>query len=562
MSDHVEAIAEGAAAYYIGRVKRKLAAGIYQTVPVACFCGSSNAVKLTDFDRYGFDHKMHLCKECGVIYANPRMTEDSYAKFYEQEYRYIYDENEEDDTAEAQFVRGQQVAEALRDYLVEQYEFKPTTVFDIGCNAGAWLQPFLDAGAQVHGVDYGPERVSFGRDRGLPIEIGSIETLEILGTKADLILMNHVLEHATDIESMLKRIHGLLSDDGMLYVGMPGLFACQLDRLFQNAHPWQFTAETLIYVMECCGFEEVRADHTITSLWKKSDVCRDKRDLPNRQFVRDIANFVSKGGLKYVPNIRAVNKFPLAERKKFVASAVSRNLPDIADLINKHVGQEAIVIGGGPSIETHVETIKAKQQAGGVVLAIERMLPWCTKHGLTPHYVVAQDASDDVVEAFETIPDGLTYLVASQCKPSVFDALAGESVYLFHSSKKGFTEQELDGVSPSKQRALVNAGGSVVICSLSIAMMMGMKRIHLFGFDCHVTNGHYAKGIAGVGEMTNAVKIKVDGKSFTTTFPYIAFAQQFFELREIGKAEGLLEDIRVYGDSLVIAMSQEDLCGK
>jgi 2-polyprenyl-3-methyl-5-hydroxy-6-metoxy-1,4-benzoquinol methylase len=517
---------------------------------------------VTEFDRYGFDHKMRLCSECGILYANPRMTEDSYAKFYEQEYRYIYDNDDEDCTAEAQFARGQQVAEALRDYLVEQYEFKPTTVFDIGCNAGAWLQPFLNAGAQVHGVDYGPERVSFGRDRGLPIEIGSIETLEILGTKADLILMNHVLEHATDIESMLRRVRGLLSDDGMLYVSLPGLFACELGRVFQNAHPWQFTAETLIYVMECCGFEELRADHSITSLWKKSDGFREKSNRPQQRFIRDIQNYLWKKGTLVLPHVRGVNKFPLAERKQFVASSVSRNLPDIADLINKHAGQEAIVIGGGPSVETQIETIRAKQQAGGVMLAIERMLPWCTKHGLTPNYVVAQDASNDVVEAFETIPDGLTYLVASQCQPSVLDALNGESVYLFHSSNKGFTDQELDGVSPSKRRALINTGGSVVLCSLSIAMMLGCKRLHLFGFDCHVTAGHYANGIAGVGELGDVIPIKIDGRKFTTTMHYAAFAQQFFELREIGKAEGLLEDIRVYGDSLVIAMSQEDLCGK
>jgi 2-polyprenyl-3-methyl-5-hydroxy-6-metoxy-1,4-benzoquinol methylase len=557
MNDHVEAAVESSAAYYIGRVKRKLATGVYQTEPVACFCGSTNAVKVTDFDRYGFDHKMHLCKECGILYANPRMTEQSYGEFYATEYRHIYDT--EDDNRESQRERGLQVARALRDYLVEQYAFRPAVVFDIGCNAGAWLEPFLEAGAKVHGVDYGPERVSDGKERGLPIEVGSIETLEILGIKADLILMNHVLEHATDIEAMLKRVRGLLSDDGMLYAAMPGLYPADLNNLFQNAHPWQFTAETLAYVMECCGLEEIRADHSIASLWKRTDEYRDKADKPTR-YIRDIWNHLTKKG-RTLPHVRAVNKFPLIERKSNVASAVARNLPDIADLIEKHAGQEAIVIGGGPSVDGQVETICHRHQDGAVLIAIERMLPWCSKHHIRPDYVVAQDASSDVVEAFETLPHGLTYLVASQCQPAVFDALAREQVYLFHSSKKGFTEQELDGLSPSSQRAIVNAGGSVVICSMSIAMLMGMKRIHLFGFDCHITHARYAKGIAGAGDISQVVSVKIDGQSYQSTLSYIAFAQQFFELREIGKAEGLLDDIRVYGDSLVIAMSKEDLRG-
>jgi 2-polyprenyl-3-methyl-5-hydroxy-6-metoxy-1,4-benzoquinol methylase len=544
--------------YHIGRVKRKLATGTYQTEPVACFCGSTSAQLVTDKDRYGFEHPMWMCKACGILYANPRMTEATYAEFYAQEYRAIYDTPE--DTLAHQQARGEQRSMALRDYLQEEYQVRPAVVFDIGCNAGAWLQTFQEAGAEVHGVDYGPERVALGQSNGLPIEVGSIEALEVLGMQADLIIMNHVLEHATNLEETLRRVRGLLRDDGMLYVALPGLFLAELDGLFQNAHPWQFTAETLTYVMECCGFEEVRADQSITSLWKKAEVAREKTHLPLPSIVRDIANHLFRRGTRFIPRVRCFNKFSQASRRDSIASAVARRLPKIQGLIDRHTGKPAIVIGGGPSVDGYVEQIQSLHAAGAVLICIERMYPWCLAHGLIPHYVVTQDASDDVLEAFETLTPGSTFLIAAQCQPAVFDRLQGQPCYYFHTSSYtsgDIPQEELRG--PGDEGMTINAGGSVTLCSLSLSMLMGMSSIHLFGFDCHVTAGNYARGIAGVGEQADLIPIKIDGRAFRTTLAYLAFAQQFFEFKEIGKSLGLLDTITVYGDSLVVAMSTEPI---
>jgi hypothetical protein len=189
-------------------------------------------------------------------------------------------------------------------------------------------------------------------------------------------------------------------------------------------------------------------------------------------------------------------------------------------------------------------------------MSIERMYPWCQQHGLIPQYVVTQDASDDVVEAFTTLQPGSTFLLASQCPPAVFDAVAGERCYFVHTNHD-LPNEELRG--PSAQGLVLNAGGSVTLCSLSLAMLMGMQTIHLFGFDCHVTTGGYATGIAGVGEQADFIQVKIDGRAFRTTPAYLAFAQQFFELKDIGQRDGLLKTITVYGDSLVTAMSVEPI---
>ena len=552
-----EVAVEPASAYYIRQVQWKLAAGVYQTEPAACFCGSTDAYGVTEKDRYGLPHAMQMCKQCGVLYANPRLTDASYAQFYAEEYRDIY--RTESDSAEEEFTTGEAHALALKTYLHETRGVQPAVVFDIGCNAGGWLKPFYDAGCTVHGVDYGPERVAFGRGKGLPLEVGSIETLEILGLKADLVIMNHVLEHATNLEETIRRVRALLTETGLLYVALPGLFMSDLQVLFQQAHPWQFTAETLTYVMECCGLDEVQADHAITSLWRKTDTYRPKTKYPTEQVIRDIGLYLFRQGTRYIPKVRSGCKFPLVNRQEAVRSAMARKLPMCRTVMDRHAGQSAIVIGGGPSVDGYVEQIRALQQAGSPLISIERMYPWCQQHGLVPDYVVTMDASDDVLEAFTAVTPGVTYLTSSQCQPAVFDRLAGEQVYLVHTSEHDLPTDDLFGIHDHCD--IVNGAGSVSLCSLSLAMLMGMRTIHLFGFDCHVTAGGYAHGIAGVGAQEQVFGVKVEGRLFQTTTAYLCFAQQFFEVQHIGKRDGLLDTIRVYGDSLVTAMSKEDIRG-
>jgi hypothetical protein len=419
------------------------------------------------------------------------------------------------------------------------------------------LQPFQEAGCVVYGVDYGPERVAFGQEKGLPLSVGSLEALEIMGTKADLIIMNHVLEHATNLEETLRRVRHLLAETGLLYVALPGLLGANLHALFQQAHPWQFTAETLIYVMECCGFEEVQADHTITSLWRKSSSYRAKTKYPLAQYIRDIELCLYQRGTRYIPKVRSACKFSLVERQAAVRASMARHLPTCRVVLNRHMGQSAIVVGGGPSVDGYIEKIRTLQQEGAILLSIERMNPWCQQHGLIPDYIITMDASDDVLEAFLTLTPGVTYLTSSQCQGTVFDRLKDETVYLVHNSEHDLTTDELFGIHDHCD--IVNAAGSVTLSALSLAMYMGMRTIALFGFDCHVTGGNYAKGIAGVGLINDLVPVKVGDRSFTTTTAYLCFAQQFFEVRHIGKRDGLLDDIRVYGDSLVTAMSMEKI---
>ncbi len=79
----------------------------------------------------------------------------------------------------------------------------------------------------------------------------------------------------------------------------------------------------------------------------------------------------------------------------------------------------------------------------------------------------------------------------------------------------------------------------------------------MFGFDCHVTEQNYADGITGVGDIKDVITATVDNKEYQTTVSYISFARQFFEMWKLGESIGLIDDIKIYGDSLAKAMSKD-----
>lgn len=541
--------------YYARRVSSKLASGEYPQEDVACFCGSRDSKPVTQRDRYNIPYQMNLCRVCGILYANPRMTRTAYRKFYETEYRKIYDNP--DESAEQAFKSSLIAGSDFKAFL-DYFEIKPKSVFDIGCNTGAWLVPFMEDGADVLGVDYG-ESVGLGQEHHIPVIQGGIEEIERTGRQADLIILNHVLEHFLDLEQELTRIWDLLSDSGHLFIGVPGLFTWHRDVIFQNAHTYQFTPETLTYVMECCGFEEVYCDSHITSIWKKAPYRRMKTEV-SHEAIRSIHNYLFEES-RLVPKIRTINKFDMTLRKDHIQAALKSGYPDMAEWTDRFMDQSAVIIGGGPSVNDQLEAIFALKNKGHKILIIERMYEWALANGLTPDFVVGMDASDDVIENFNRLHQDVVHFLALQCPPTVWERLRGHKVYLFNTPQRGIDLMGYWDEHKVETATLVNSGGSVTICAMAMAMALGCRDLHIFGFDCHINTGNYAKGITGVGEIKDILEVTVDGKLYTTTAPYLSFAQEFIKFMNFSKKKNMVKTYKIYGDSLASAISKEDIKG-
>jgi len=91
------------------QIERKVEAGIYsfEEVP-CCVCDGKKFEILSEKDRYGLYVPVGICKDCGLIQTNPRMTQEAYKQFYELEYRKLYNgtETPTDDFFKSEYKHG------------------------------------------------------------------------------------------------------------------------------------------------------------------------------------------------------------------------------------------------------------------------------------------------------------------------------------------------------------------------------------------------------------------------------------------------------------------------
>jgi 2-polyprenyl-3-methyl-5-hydroxy-6-metoxy-1,4-benzoquinol methylase len=176
---------------------------------------------------------------------------------------------------------------ATKDILAPQ---RGETVVDIGCNMGAFLLPFAEAGCEVAGVDFGKAHVREGR-RLTGIEslyVGGSQELIARDIRADIVILNHVVEHFTDLESEFRRVRRLCHDGTRVFVAVPGSrwwirHRCGGDPLdlLQNVHTYQFDLATLRYVMECVGFELLSGDERVEAVFRPAESYREVEDVPH-----------------------------------------------------------------------------------------------------------------------------------------------------------------------------------------------------------------------------------------------------------------------------------------
>jgi 2-polyprenyl-3-methyl-5-hydroxy-6-metoxy-1,4-benzoquinol methylase/uncharacterized Rossmann fold enzyme len=526
----------------------KIKQGVYKFKEVKCFCGEDNSMEVTNKDRYGIFYSLHLCRNCGLMFAKNQMTEESAKEFYEKDYRGIYDfgldlDKEFEEKAKSIVLTG----------MLEDAELDPKVIFEIGCNDGSFLMPVKDK--EVYGVDYNREGIKRGLRHGIPLTYGGIEELEKLNKKADLIVLNHVLEHYSDLEKELERISHLLAEGGMVYIAVPSFYGSDCMTLFQNAHNWQFTVNTLEYVMNCCGYKMIDMDNLIHSLWYYDGVKGDRKSVCPTE-AKDIWGY-GFSGKDLLPRLTSNCKFSLKDRRRNVSDSLSYKFPDLRELHNKEVGNSVVVVSGGPSINNYKDKIRDMKRSGHKVISIDRMYKWCLDNGIEPDYVVVLDGDDDVVESFTKLNKNTTHIMASICQKSICEILKDYKTYIYSSQQAGVALANEWDKNQYDKVTVLNSGGSVSLACLVISAYLGMRDIHIFGFDCHLGDGEYAKGIAGKGALNyDRVELKVDDVKWTTILPLVSFAQQFFHIYKLLEANEMLGSIKIYGKSLIKAMSK------
>jgi len=257
------------------KVEQKVKAGIYKFEKKPCVvCDSEKFEMLSEKDRYGLYCPVVICKKCGLIQTNPRMNQESYNEFYDSEYRplYVGADNPSHSFFNQQVNKGKNIFHWIEAHTNKKIKNK--FVVEIGTGAGGILEYFKNKDNDVYGVDLGSEYISYGKSKGLNLEVGNVDKLSNLDKKPDIIIYSHVVEHILNpIEEFIK-LRNLIKDTSLVYIEVPGVnnllnsYDQNFLKLIQNAHVYHFTLITLKNCIEKAGFKLVHGNEKINSLFK------------------------------------------------------------------------------------------------------------------------------------------------------------------------------------------------------------------------------------------------------------------------------------------------------
>jgi len=245
-------------------------------------CGSSGADVLSLVDREGNYLRTVICRECGLVWTDPRPA--GVREFYEKEYRLRYKGTYKPKPKHV--YRAGKVAVA-RYEMIRGYVRKEMSLLDVGSGGGEFIYLMRKAGCKTIGIEpnegYADYAVS---EYGLDVLKGFMQDATLKDGSQDIVTMWHVLEHTEDPTSVVGKAGGWIRPGGILALEVPNVEATCMSppHRFHLAHLYNFNAEALRRLGEKAGLEIVEQAFSgdggnITAIFRKPEVARPPGSL-------------------------------------------------------------------------------------------------------------------------------------------------------------------------------------------------------------------------------------------------------------------------------------------
>jgi SAM-dependent methyltransferase len=250
-------------------------------------CGHGRFVVLSHRDRYGYPAEAHACSRCGLVFLNPRMTADAYARFYDGVYRPLVS------AFHGRLIDATTIQDEQRDYAAERAGFIAPfvrgaglrTMLDIGGSTGVVAHHFGRAfGLDATLIDPAPLEVEQARRLGLETITGLVERHDFGSRRFDIVIVCQTVDHLLDVGGVLARVRDLLTPAGLLFIDIVDFRAASLrnwsiEQAVKIDHPYYLTQETMTTYLQRHGFDALRTDYAADHL-HVSYICRPGERRP------------------------------------------------------------------------------------------------------------------------------------------------------------------------------------------------------------------------------------------------------------------------------------------
>ena len=183
------------------------------------------------------DFKVVQCQNCGLIYVNPRPSEDEIGKFYPNTYSW-----KETLTAKSKITKLIRRLEKIYRYHLLHYETskvvkvakrKTGKLLDVGCGAGDRLDIFRQLGFDTYGVEISSSAEYARGHFGLNVKQGDLFEANYPNSFFDIITLHNVLEHTHNPQKVIRELRRILKEDGIVVIQVPNTDSIQ-SKLFKK----------------------------------------------------------------------------------------------------------------------------------------------------------------------------------------------------------------------------------------------------------------------------------------------------------------------------------------
>jgi len=226
-------------------------------------CNSNNFKVLYTRKHYALNYQIVKCKTCGLIYMNPRFSEEKNRDLYNDTYYYFGKEDDEIN-----------INKAVEQFKRLQFYSAKGRLLEIGCAKGFFLKIARDNGWETYGVDLSDYGCKFAKEQfNLNVLQGVLEEIDLPEKYFDVVSLWDTLEHLRDPCKVLEKIKRLLKDDGILMIETPNINSVffKLYRRywlgFNPFHLYYFSPQTLKNMLCKLGFTIVNSETITVSLF-------------------------------------------------------------------------------------------------------------------------------------------------------------------------------------------------------------------------------------------------------------------------------------------------------